>query len=124
MRAILIDPTNKSVTDVDYSGDYHDITKLIAAESGLFATVRLFGIHVMYVDDEGLLVNPNPNGYFRIEGYPGVLAGKGLIVGTTVDGDDTDTFADLELVRNGVTFIDEPDADDIEPRMEFISFGE
>lgn len=122
MRAILIDPTTKTVSETEYSGDYHDITKLIAAESGLFTVVRLSSSHVMYVDDEGLLVNPNPNGYFRLEGYPTILAGKGLIVGSTPDGNDVETSIPVSVVEAVVTFVDNPDPEDIEPTITVTSF--
>lgn len=124
MRAILIDPTNQSVGEVDYNGDYQTIARWIGAESGLFTLIRLGDEHVLYVDDEGLLVRPNPNGYFRLAGFPQVLAGKGLIVGTDQAGEDTPATAKVPDVKSVVTFIDNPAQEDIEPRIEVFAWGE
>lgn len=132
MKAYLIDPTTKSVNEVEYDGHGSKVADLIGAEFGLFAAVRLPDDNVAYVgatpctfvDDEGLLINPNPHGYFRFLGIPRVFAGKALVVGTGPDGEDTEPTVPKALLRGVTSFIDSPNPRDIEPRMEVMSFEE
>lgn len=52
MRALLLDPTAGTVTEVDYDGDYRSIYKLIDCET--FTTVGLDDKgNTLFVDDEG-----------------------------------------------------------------------
>lgn len=128
MKAILIDPSNKTVSEISLSGDWKDIAKHLGCE---YITVAFY-IHaddkhapdVCYVDDEGLLINPNPNGYFRMPGlgYPGTLAGKGLIVGSTYAGEEAPAFHNADTVAGAVEFIDSPDPDSIEPTITVTAF--
>jgi hypothetical protein len=82
MRAILVDPAARTVTEVDYCGgdDPRHICALIGAESldsGRLATFD--GVQALaFVDDSGLL---RSNACFRFEGYAHPLAGKALILG-------------------------------------------
>ena len=53
-RAILIDPFEKEVREIDWSGKYHDISNILDAPH---MDVAYFGSEdgdVIYVDDEGL----------------------------------------------------------------------
>ena len=53
MRAILINPEDKTVTEVDYDGDYKSIYKLIGCST--FDVVRTSTSNDgIYIDDEGL----------------------------------------------------------------------
>lgn len=125
MKAILIDPSNKTVTDVDYDGDYQKIASIIGASSGLFDVVRSGDDAIMYIDDEGLLVNPNPHGYFRIGNFPNTFAGKGLVVGVRLDADgahDTDISRGADELTRFVRFIDNPDEASIDPAITVTSF--
>ena len=53
MKAYLIDPEKEEVTEVEYSGDYKDIYKLIDC-----STFDIVGItpegDCIYIDDDGL----------------------------------------------------------------------
>lgn len=125
MKAILIDPSNQSITEVRVKNDadYHDTARLIGAASGLIAPVETPAGDIIYVDDEGLLTNPNPHGYFRLSWYPGqVFAGKGLLLGTGDEGEDVDAEMPLDELRRHVTFEPAPSCIELEPRIEFYSF--
>lgn len=124
MKAYLIDPTKKAVEQIDYDGDGAKIPALIGATSGVFAAVRLPDDHVAYVDDEGLLVSPNPNGYFHLLGIPQVFAGKALVVGTGPDGEDIEPTLPLRMFELVTSFIDNPAPESIEPKMEVMSLDE
>lgn len=124
MKAYLIDPTKKAVEEVDYDGDSSKIAPLIGATSGVFAAVRLPDDHVAYVDDEGLLTNPNPNGYFGLLGYEQTFAGKALVVKTDEEGADIEPTLPLVVLQIVTRFIDNPAPEDIEPKIEVLSFEE
>lgn len=108
MRAILIDPSNRTVTEVDYSGDYTQIYDLIGAASRMFEIVNVPTLpdHDCYVDEEGLLYDGgNPHGFFMLALAPQPYAGKGLLLCCTDDGDSITATATLEQVREVVTWM-------------------
>ena len=86
MRAILIDPFAKTITEVEHNGDWHEIYTHIKA--GTFTSLTLVMPtyseqgEVMYLDDNGLFVKDQR--YFNFGDYPQPLAGRALILG--VDG--------------------------------------
>lgn len=116
MKAYLINSELKTVTPVDYSGDYKTIYTLIGCE--LFDIVYAeAGGHTLsiFVDDEGLL--NNPQNFFMLEGWAHPLAGNALVLGdvdeegeTLAAPDDLDlspkvTFWDLEQTRQRLSEI-------------------
>lgn len=101
MKAYLIDPFSECVTEVDYSGNYKDIYKLIKAE--LFDVVYINDKDCIYVDDEGLY--KNNQAFFMIDGsHP--LAGYGLVLGTDDDGASISPEASLQSIRDRVKFVE------------------
>ncbi len=105
MRAILIDPSNKTITEVDYNGDYQHIYALIGANC--FDCVRIGDDeeHTIYVDDEGLYNGKVQTGMFRYAGEnPAYLAGKGLILATDEEGESVAATMALDAVADMVEF--------------------
>ena len=111
MKAYLINSETKTITPVDYNGDYKtiythigcDLFDIVYAESG--------GHRIsVFVDDEGLLNNPQH--FFLLDGWADPLAGNGLVLGdadeegeTLAAPDDLDlsptiTFLSLQQVRD------------------------
>ena len=111
MKAYLINSETKTITPVDYNGDYKtiythigcDLFDIVYAESG--------GHRIsVFVDDEGLLNNPQH--FFMLDGWAQPLAGNGLVLGdadeegeTLAAPDDLDlsptiTFLSLQQVRD------------------------
>ena len=117
MKAILIDPFDESVSEVDYNGDYKEIYNLTDCDS--FDVVSLDDINDIYVDDAGLLKNPTR--YFRIFSYTtmriSTLAGKGLILGHNDEGESIATTLDVNEYAKTIQFL--PDTHVEEPYMEF-----
>lgn len=109
MRAYLIDPTNETVTEVDYDGNYKSISRLIGCD--YFTTVVLtrtedgWPADTLFVDDEGLFVEDQR--YFTIRGYNQPLAGKGLVLGTDAEGDSIEPDMDLATAQGLVRFLSE-----------------
>ena len=100
MRAILIDPEAKTITEVQYDGNYKSIYKLIDCET--FTFVGIDGENVIFVDDEGLFKEPKH--FFIWKGYPQPLSGKGLILDTDDEGDSIATDLPIDYVKSQVKF--------------------
>lgn len=103
MRAILIDPQARRISEVQYTGDYRNIYTHIGANT--FDIVHLNrGGDTLFVDDEGLL---KPNYYFQWvpADHLIILAGKGLILGTNAEGDSIATKMPLVDVDMAVRFL-------------------
>jgi len=83
MKAILIDVTAQTVTDVDLEAGLSAMYKAIGCQS--INRVVLDSVADLWVDDEGLLHRPQPP-KFRIGGYDYTFAGNGLICGYTAEG--------------------------------------
>jgi hypothetical protein len=107
MRAILIDPKAKTITEVEYTGDYKNINEHIEAE--LFTVVGIDHYEnedreSLFVDDEGLYKEDQY--FFLWNGYDQPLAGKGLILGYNAEGESIATSLGLDYVTSMVKFID------------------
>jgi len=114
MKGILINPFNKTITEVDYSGDFKQIYNFI--DCNTFDVVMLCDADDLYVDDEGLLKD---NRYFSWSGR--VFAGKGLILGHNEEGETTPTSYDLQEVVDRIEWL--PEGYKEEPYMEFVSWS-
>ena len=101
MRGILINPFDQTVTEVDYSGDFRDIYKLIDAQC--FDCARISRNDGIFVDDEGLLNGTTH--FFEHSEYPNPLAGKGLIVGCDEEGESQSCKTTIEEVKANVRFL-------------------
>lgn len=91
MKAILIDPKNKTIEEIDIAGK--NIKEIIGCK--YIDGVRV-GNDFMYVDDQGLL---NENYLFNFLHYDQPFAGKALIVGVDWEGAETDYVSDIEFIR-------------------------
>lgn len=117
MKAYLIDPSNRSVTEVEYTGNYRNINTHLSGEgfdvqyftAVYTAVIKEDGTpdHTkpmdVFVDDEGL-INENPFGWFTIKGYGGLLRGKGLVLGHNDEGDSVSPNVTLAEVTKAVGF--------------------
>ena len=110
MKAYIVDPFTQLVTATEYNGNFETISKHIGGSCRMFAAVRLYHTddydyvddHV-YIDDEGLYVDDQ---YFWMHAnYPMPLAGRGLILGGTPDGDSTDVSTKMATVMEDIRMI-------------------
>lgn len=89
MKAFVIDPFEKKVTEVEYDGNYENIYTLISSPNHPVDTFTCVDINnqqdTVFVDDEGLLSDQNTQQFFSINGN--ILAGKGLVLGTNEEGE-------------------------------------
>jgi len=98
-KAILINPTEKTITEVDYDelGSYRQIYEFIDAD--LFDVVRLDDGDAIYIDDEGLYTKED---MFLYGDYPQPLAGRGLVLGTDEEGETIAPKISIDTVRQQV----------------------
>jgi hypothetical protein len=105
MRAIIINSKEQTITEAEIDGSLKTLQGIVG---GLIDAVSsgLPEGHVCYVNDEGLLNNPEHFFLFAKGHQP--LAGNGVIVSTTKDGDDAPCTLSLDWVKRRVTFMDVP----------------
>lgn len=104
MRAVLIDSKSRTVTDVEYNGDYKEIYRFTGCE--IFTLVRgLPGGDDAYVDDEGLLHLTRDSMFFRIPWYPSPIAGNALILSCNEEGESEASKNDADFYRPHVSFM-------------------
>ena len=84
IRAVLVDSKSRTVTDVEYDGDYKSIYGMIGCQC--FTTIQLPGGDALYVDDEGLLRVTADTPFMQVPAYPQPIAGSGLILGCDKNG--------------------------------------
>ena len=105
MKAYLIDPEKKEVTEVEYSGDYKDIYKLIDCSTfEIGITPKGDGI---YVDEEGLYAEKKHLWSFKgilFNNHLFNLINKGLVLGSNIVGDTIEPDLSLEEVRERVVW--------------------
>ena len=101
MKAIVINPFDETIEEAIYLGHYKEIYSFL--ECRTFDCVYLDNREVLYIDDEGLLVNETR--YFTINNR--VLAGKGLILGSDKDGETADVGLTLQMVKDMVEWLPE-----------------
>ena len=102
MKAILINPEEKSITEVEHDDSINDIKELIQAE--LFDVVRINEVgDVLFVDDEGLY---NADHFFCLQGCDSPLAGRALLLGTDHEGRSVEPMLEsVETLEDKVSFI-------------------
>jgi len=104
MRTVLIDPVERSFTEIDYDGNYKSIYTHLGCN--LFDVVYT-DLGDVYVDDEGLLKGSQQ--FFYIEGIPSPLAGRGLVFGPAdEEGNSTEATVSIDELKKKVRFMSAP----------------
>jgi hypothetical protein len=103
MRAVVINAKDRTVTETEIDGSPKSLQEIVG---GLITTVYdgLDEHHHCYVNDEGLLNDPQHFFIFRDGHQP--LAGNGVILASTDDGDEAPCTLALDWVKERVTFMD------------------
>ena len=110
MKALLINPENKTVTTVDLGKGLDAIYK--AMDCDLFDVVNLPNGDAIYVDDEGLLKPDKIIGAFIFPNWNYPLVNKCLVIGTNrATGNSVSCKSTPEslLVRDKLIWIDKAD---------------
>ncbi len=107
MKAFLIDPAAKTVTEVEYSGDWKDIYTL--TDCDCFTTVDIDGANTMFLDDEGLLKGYRDDFFAYGPDCP-PLAGKALVLGYDEEGETVAPTVTLEEITSQVIWMNMDEA--------------
>ena len=99
MKAMLIDPHKREVTEINWDGSHDSLTNLIGAEFLDFA--RLDNGDLIAVNDIGF---KDPNAYFFHLNYYNWLAGKAVLIGSSDAGENADCKDSLAQTRPKVIF--------------------
>ena len=103
MRAIIINAKDRTITATEIDGSL----KSPAADRRRHDRGGLSGLdefHHCYVNEEGLLDHPQHFFFFKDGHQP--LAGNGVILSSTEDGDEAPCTLLLDWVKERVTFMD------------------
>ena len=103
MRAIVINAQDRTVAGTDIDGSLKSLQQIVG---GLIEPVHdgLDDNHRCYVNEEGLLADPQHFFMFKDGHRP--LAGNGIILSSTDDGDEAPCTLPLDWVEDRVTFMD------------------
>ena len=106
MRAILINPFLKTITEVDCSDDLNSMYRLLSAppseEVHTFNIACLFkNRDTVYVDEEGTFKTKLYGFSFKSKS---IFVGNGLILGANSRGESVDARSLLIEIQNEVTF--------------------
>jgi len=100
--AFLIDPFARTITEVQWNGDFHHTYQLTDCETYDCARINREGDSI-YVDDEGLF--KEQTAFFHHADYPNPLAGKGLVLGCDKYGESVTPHTTLAELQEKVTFV-------------------
>jgi Domain of unknown function (DUF3846) len=103
MRAIIINPKDRTITATDIGGSLNTLQQIVG---GMIEPVSqgLDERHHCYVNEEGLLDHPQHFFVFKDGHQP--LAGNGVILSSTGDGGEAPCTLHLDWVKERVTFMD------------------
>ena len=103
MRAIVINSEDRTITETDLDGSLESLQQIVG---GMIEPVTqgLDSSHHCYVNEEGLL--DHPRHFFMFQGGHQPLAGNGVILSLTGDGDEAPCTLPLEWVEERVGFMD------------------
>ena len=106
MRAFLIDPHTRTISQTEYNGDSHQINELIGADTftAVYPAPPFGQGDTIYLDDEGLF-QPN-QAFFMVPGYPDPLAGKALVLGSDAEGESADAEIDQITLTASIRFVE------------------
>lgn len=106
MKALLIDPNNRTVTEFEYDGDYRKISEAIGDGCRFFTTVNFpDGKNTIFVDDEGL-ISGEPKQFFQVPWYPTPLAGRGVVLGHDGQGESIATTVQADILESAIRWVD------------------
>jgi hypothetical protein len=103
MRAIIINARDRTITETEIDGSLKSLQHIVG---GTIEAVSqgLDEFHHCYVNEEGLLGHPRHFFFFKDGHQP--LAGNGVILASTEDGDEAPCTLVLDRVKERVTFMD------------------
>lgn len=102
MKAILIDVTARTVTDIELPPGLQAMYNAIGCSC--VDRITIDSRNDVWIDDSGLLHDPQPP-KFQFFGAANVIAGNGLICGYSPAGETVSTTLRAEQVRPFIVFL-------------------
>jgi hypothetical protein len=114
MRALLIDAEQRTITEIEFKGNYQDIQAVLGCRQFTTGSRPLLGsleegFDAVYVSDDDMEDREDPRHWFQVDAlrsppssYP--LAGRGLVLGVDKDGEDCDARISLVELTERITF--------------------
>jgi hypothetical protein len=103
MRAILIDPAERSIEYVETAAELREIYSLLGCDAIDWCCPFPRRLEAIFVSDDGALQNP-PLPSFAVDGYHWTLFGRGLVLGYTENGANRSTHLTIEQIRGLIEF--------------------
>lgn len=109
MKAFIINPNTISISEVELDETEDGNPTLDSINSAIgcswidVARLDNPSRDVIYVDDEGLLLDENS--FFRHEEYPEILAGIGVVLGTDDQGNSIEPSTTLDELREKIAWV-------------------
>lgn len=124
MRAILINPYQRTITEVvdpdlqadtrrQYRAIYRHLTEPGIHAVDLFSIIQIEEAESMFVDDEGLMGAGHH--CFQIWGRGAPIAGRALIMGFDHRGDNASSRMTIDAVEKTVTFMNSETTGELAP---------
>ena len=104
IRVIVIDAGQKKVYEQIIEPKLQSFYDAIGCQTIEAVYPQGLKKHLLYVDEEGLYKGYDTG--FRIIGYPGVICGSAVFLGTDGQGNDRDCKFDAESIQAAVQFVD------------------
>lgn len=102
MRALWIDPSNKTITEIDIDGKLASIQKHV---DGYIELALVTHNHDLYVNEEGLLDDTGGRiGWFMVIGGHQPFAGRGVLLRSTRGGSSAPATMSLEQAKTLIYF--------------------
>jgi hypothetical protein len=108
MRALLINPFDRTVTEIEHNGSLEAMRETIRCQT--VCTVQLTDRETLWLDDEGMLVEGTP--VFSISGSDQAFAGIGLILGSSPAGNNIASRLPTEAVKTAINWTDKESTGD------------
>lgn len=108
MRAILIDPFTRTVSDIDTAAGLDDLYEILQVD--LITVMQVGASHALILDDEGLMKSKISQEYFQLTGMNQPLAGRGLILADEY-GESRPATLTLKEVEDKVVWLDKEKVD-------------
>jgi hypothetical protein len=101
MRAYLIDPELRTITEIDFAGGYKNIQEVVGCEEFTTGSRPLNGslskgFDAIYISDDCLDHDEYLNDWFQVDAGREPSPRRGLVIGTDTEGDDCDASISFE----------------------------
>lgn len=108
MRAILINPEDRTVTEIQIEGGLDSMYKAMDCEM-VEAPISFDNADTLYCDEEGLF--KHQKGGITMKDWCMPILGKMLIVGTDEEGCDVDAVSKVKDIQKDIIWVNEADAE-------------